>query len=183
MKCVTGNFTMCDDKTTGAKGTVVINSDDEESDSDDDENSSDESDESDEEDTVLSDMEEEEIFRHTDYTGMIEKGSFIAIYSSETSEGFYICQVMDIKHSMENINDGQHFLPADTDYMECMYLEKGRENFKKGTVQYSFTKQFGIVYVTFDQVFYPMVIVSPDRTISLTDYLCISEAALRITGR
>ena len=56
------------------------------------------------------------------------------------------------------------------------------KNFKKGNVQYSYAKQLASVYVTYNQVFYPMVIVSPKLTITLADYLSISDAALSITG-
>ena len=181
--CYNGNFILCENQYNGLKGRIVLQGDDD--DTSDEENDDEEEDDADEgdEDEVLSDMEENELFTHTDIEELINPNQFIAIYSHETAkEGFFLCKVISKKYTKNKIDDGQHNIPAETDYMICQYLEKGEENFRKRTVEYKLVPD-SLVYVTYEQVFYPQVIISPDMKMSLEDYLCISESALSMTGR
>ena len=91
----------------------------------------------DSEDDVQSDMEENELFSHTEFSNKIDVGKIIAIYSNETvNDPFFLCRVFE-KGIQNNI-----FLmkmitfPAGTDYMVVNYLEKTSENFRSRTVNY-----------------------------------------------
>ena len=82
------------------KGTDSLS--DENSEEDDDESEDDyDDDEEYDEDAELSDMEENELFKHTDYSDTIVDtmvDSFIGIYSHEmANEPFFICKVLEKK--------------------------------------------------------------------------------------
>ena len=191
-ECFVGNLVKCQDRTTGAKGKVFLkgiigdSSDDSESENENNDVSSalESHDEFDNEDNVLSDMEENELFAHTDYTDAIDVPIFIALYAHEGSntESFFLCQVNAKKTANEGhvTDDNNHLIPAGTDYMVCKYLDKGTENFRKGYVQYSLSTKD--VYITYDQVMFPGVILSEFR-LSMADYIQLSDISLSFSGR
>ena len=90
----------------------------------------------DSEDDVQSDMEENELFSHTEFSNTIDVGKIIAIYSSETvNDPFFLCRVLEKRHTEQHISDNNdHHIPAGTDYMVGNYLEKTSENFRSRTV-------------------------------------------------
>ena len=80
--CYDGNFISCDDKTTGPKVKVYMLGDSSESDL---EEPDDEFfDDDDSEDNAQCDMEENELFSHTEFSSTIDVDKIIATYSSET---------------------------------------------------------------------------------------------------
>ena len=55
-------------------------------------------DDDDSEDDAQSDMEENELFSHTEFSNTIDIGKIITIYSSETViEPFFLCRVLEKK--------------------------------------------------------------------------------------
>ena len=130
-KCSLGRLVDCENCMTGPKGKVYMKGtdslSDENSEEDDDESEDDyDDDEEYDEDAELSDMEENELFKHTDYSDTIMVDSFIGIYSHEmANEPFFTCKVLEKKCATENIHDdNNHCVPAGTNYMVCNYLEK-----------------------------------------------------------
>ena len=112
---------------------------------------------------VQSEFEENEIFRHTDFSDIIEIGSMIAIFSHENAnEAFYICKVLDKKTATKGISDtNEHYIPAGTAYIICNYLEKVSENMKNKEVKYKLISQ-NSVFITNEQIFNPGVTMSKD---------------------
>ena len=135
----------------------------------------------DSEDDVQSDMEENELFSHTEFSNTIDVGKIIAIYSSETvNDPFFLCRVLE-KGIQKNI-----FLmimitfPAGTDYMVVNYLEKTSENFRSRTVNYKIIEKQKI-YIRYNHVLYPDVPIK-DLKLRMEDYQWLSEIGLTMTG-
>ena len=189
-KCSLGRLVECENCMTGPKGKVYMKvtdslSDENSEDDDESEDDYDDDEEYDEEygkDAELSDMEENGLFKHTNYSDTIMVDSFIGIYSHEmANEPFFIWRK---KCVIENIHDdNNHYVPAGTNYMVCNnYLQKVSENFNQRTVQYKLVTKSSI-YIIYEQVFYPSVPVSTilmasgkyKLTIDLTDYLWLSD--------
>ena len=136
----------------------------------------------DSEDDVQSDMEENELFSHTEFSNKIDVGKIIAIYSNETvNDPFFLCRVFE-KGIQNNI-----FLmkmitfPAGTDYMVVNYLEKTSENFRSRTFNYKIIQKQKI-YITYNHVLYPEVPIE-DVKLRTEDYQWLSEIGLTMTGR
>ena len=136
----------------------------------------------DSEDDVQSDMEENELFSHTEFSNKIDVGKIIAIYSSETvNDPFFLCRVFE-KGIQNNI-----FLmimitfPAGTDYMVVNYLEKTSENFRSRTFNYKIIQKQKI-YITYNHVLYPEVPIE-DVTLRMEDYQWLSEIGSTMTER
>ena len=186
------NFIRCDDRTTGSKGRMYMAGDDrttgskggmymagdgESHDSDspscDRQDSDDE--EEDEKEYVLSDMEENQLFAHTEFANTVNDGCLIAIYSN--------AKVIEKKIKDTNITDNnEHCIPAGTYYMVCYYLEKTFEKFGQGNIKYTLTEKQS-VSVTYNQVLYPGFLITPDLELSIEDYQWLSEIGLTMIGR
>ena len=135
----------------------------------------------DSEDDVQSDMEENELFSHTEFSNKIDVGKIIAIYSNETvNDPFFLCRVFE-KGIQNNI-----FLmimitfPAGTDYMVVNYLEKTSENFQSRTVTYKIIEKQKL-YITYNHVLYLEVPIE-DSKLHMEDYQWLSEIGLTMTG-
>ena len=123
---------------------------------------------------VQSEFEENEIFRHTDFSDIIEIGIMIAIFSHENAnEPVYICKVLDKITATKGISDkNEHYIPAGTAII-CNYLEVS-ENIKNKEVKYKLISQ-NSVFITNEQIFYPGVTMSKDLKMTLDDYLWLSD--------
>ena len=112
-----GNFIICDDQTTGPKGRVHMLGDSSESNLEepDDSDADEFFDDDDYEDDAQSDMEENELFSHAEFSNTIDVGKIIAIYSSETvNKPFFLCRVIEKRHTDEQhiFDDNDHHIPA-----------------------------------------------------------------------
>ena len=94
LNCYDGDVVRCSDISTGKKGRIILNCDNECSSSDEDEDRDDEPFPEDDVEESFSDMEENELFfTHTDFSSTIEEGNYIAIHSNErASDPFYLCK-------------------------------------------------------------------------------------------
>ena len=105
------------------KGRILVQSDDGDVTDDSDMTSDSDSDSGaggdDEDDEVLSDLEENEMFSHTEFLDTINTGTYIIIYSHEgANETFYLCKVIETtKAATENIlDDNEYCIPKNTPY-------------------------------------------------------------------
>ena len=72
-------------------------------------------DDDDYEDDAQSNMEENELFSHTEFSNTIDVGKIIAIYSGETvNKRFFLCRVIEKGHTDEQhiSDDNDHHIPA-----------------------------------------------------------------------
>ena len=124
--CYDGNFISCDDETTGPKGRVHMLGDSSESnlEESDDSDVNEFFDDDDSEDDAQSNMEENKLFPHTEFSNTVDVGKIIAIYSSETvNEPFFLWRVLEKRHTEQHISDGKdHHILAAIDYMVVNYL-------------------------------------------------------------
>ena len=56
------------------------------------------------------------------------------------------------------------------------------ENLRKGSVQYKLLEKQK-VYIAYNQILYPQVLMSPDLKLSMVDYQWLYEIGLTMTGR
>ena len=68
------------------------------------------------------------------------------------------------------------------DYMVGNYLDKIFENFWQENAQYKLIEKQK-VYITYNNVLYPAVLVYPDLKLSMEDYKWLSDIGLIMTGR
>ena len=96
--CYDGNFISRDDQTTGPKERVHMLGDSSESnwEESDDSDVNEFFDDDDSEGDAQSDMEENELFSHTEFSNTIDVGKIIAIYST-VNEPFFLCRVLEKK--------------------------------------------------------------------------------------
>ena len=105
----------------------------------------------------------------------IEEGSYVGVYSSGKSlELFYVIKIIEKCVAEDDISDIYgHIMQSGATYFKGYYLEK-IDSSRRDILPYKQHKK--IVYIYLAEIFYPAIAMSSQLTLSIEDYIFISDA-------